>query len=82
VDLIKTKRLWIGPPGGPGLCFFLLAAALHMPDWLRWTAAVFWLMAIVSATHDIAADGFYMLGSVSATRPPLPAFGPPSTASA
>jgi PAT family beta-lactamase induction signal transducer AmpG len=24
--------------------------------------AVMWLMAFSSATHDIAADGFYMLG--------------------
>lgn len=26
------------------------------------TLAIFWLMAFSSATHDIAADGFYMLG--------------------
>ena len=29
---------------------------------LRFTLAFFWLMAFSSATHDIAADGFYMLG--------------------
>ena len=63
IDLFKTKRLWIGATQvALGLCFFMLAAALHLPEWLRCTAAVFWLMAIVSATHDIAADGFYMLG--------------------
>lgn len=29
---------------------------------LKMTLAFFWLMAFSSATHDIAADGFYMLG--------------------
>ncbi|MDX1741209.1 MAG: hypothetical protein R3178_07950, partial [Rhodothermales bacterium] len=32
------------------------------PDFLRYTLAFFWLLAFSSATHDIAADGFYMLG--------------------
>lgn len=30
--------------------------------WLQGTLFFFWLMAFSSATHDIAADGFYMLG--------------------
>lgn len=29
---------------------------------LKSTLAFFWLMAFSSATHDIAADGFCMLG--------------------
>lgn len=32
------------------------------PLWLQGTLFFFWLMAFSSATHDIAADGFYMLG--------------------
>jgi PAT family beta-lactamase induction signal transducer AmpG len=32
-----------------------------MPAFFQITLAVFWLMAFSSATHDIAADGFYML---------------------
>jgi PAT family beta-lactamase induction signal transducer AmpG len=33
------------------------------PDrFFQYTIALFWLMAFSSATHDIAADGFYMLG--------------------
>lgn len=32
------------------------------PWWLQGTLFFFWLMAFASATHDIAADGFYMLG--------------------
>lgn len=30
--------------------------------WVQGTLCCFWLMAFASATHDIAADGFYMLG--------------------
>jgi len=32
------------------------------PWWLQGSLSFFWLMAFSSATHDIAADGFYMLG--------------------
>jgi PAT family beta-lactamase induction signal transducer AmpG len=34
---------------------------LPAPGWFQLTLAAFWLMAFASATHDIAADGFYML---------------------
>ena len=30
--------------------------------WLQGSLFFFWMMAFCSATHDIAADGFYMLG--------------------
>ena len=62
VDLLGRKRGWI-----VGLQFTLGAAlasvALTLPLATFWQAslAVFWLMAFASATHDIAADGFYML---------------------
>ena len=62
VDLLGTKRRWIW------LLQFVIGAALAMvalalpaPKFLQMTLAVFWLMAFASATHDIAADGFYML---------------------
>lgn len=37
--------------------------SLHHPHraFFQLTLAVFWLLAFSSATHDIAADGFYML---------------------
>ena len=36
---------------------------LYLPNsFFQTTLAIFWLMAFSSATHDIAADGFYMLG--------------------
>jgi PAT family beta-lactamase induction signal transducer AmpG len=62
VDLYRTKRAWI-----VSLQFLLAAAlalvALAVPGsgFFRATLAVFWLMAFSSATHDIAADGFYLL---------------------
>lgn len=41
----------------------LAAAALAIPthDFLRYTLAALALVAVASATHDVAADGFYML---------------------
>lgn len=62
VDLLKTKRWWITTmqlligAGLAGIAFFLPTTFFFQA-----TLAVFWLMAFSSATHDIAADGFYML---------------------
>lgn len=39
-----------------------VALTLPMENFFKYTLAFFWLMAFSSATHDIAADGFYMLG--------------------
>jgi PAT family beta-lactamase induction signal transducer AmpG len=39
-----------------------VAFTIPGPYWLQGSLAFFWLMAFSSATHDIAADGFYMLG--------------------
>lgn len=63
VDLVKTKRFWIVfTQLLMAACFFGLAWAIQLPNWLFWSAFFLWLMAFTSATHDIAADGFYMLG--------------------
>ncbi len=63
VDMLRTKRWWIL------VMQILIAAALAGvaftipgPWWLQGSLAFFWLLAFSSATHDIAADGFYMLG--------------------
>lgn len=62
VDLIKTKRWWITTmqlligAGLAGVAFLIPA-----PFFFQATLAVLWLIAFSSATHDIAADGFYML---------------------
>lgn len=62
VDLYKTKRWWV-------LAMQLLIAAslggvaftLNASFWFQGTMFFFFLMAFSSATHDIAADGFYMI---------------------
>lgn len=62
VDIFKTKRWWIIAMQlliGAGLAG--IAFTLPTPFWLQASLSFFWLMAFSSATHDIAADGFYML---------------------
>lgn len=62
VDLIRTKRWWtIGMQFLIGICFAAVAFLLPTGFFFSATLAVFWLMAFFSATHDIAADGYYML---------------------
>lgn len=63
IDLIKTKRWWITATQlliGAGLAG--IAFTIPTTYFFQLTLAVFWLLAFSSATHDIAADGFYMLG--------------------
>lgn len=61
-ELFGTKRSWIT------LLQFLVGAALAgvaltipTDKVFQLSLAVFWLMAFASASHDIAADGYYML---------------------
>ena len=62
VDLFGTKRGWtVALQFVVGVAFALVALTLPMPDFLQLTLAMVWLLAFASATHDIAADGFYML---------------------
>ena len=63
IDLMKTKRWWTTTMQlliGAGLAG--IAFTVPTEHFFQWTLAIFWLMAFSSATHDIAADGFYMLG--------------------
>jgi len=63
VDIFKTKRYWIVIMQllvGAGLAG--VALTIPLPGFFRYTLAFFWLLAFSSATHDVAADGFYMLG--------------------
>jgi PAT family beta-lactamase induction signal transducer AmpG len=63
VDILKTKRFWILVMQlfiGAGLAG--VAFTIPLDRFLQLTLAFFWLLAFSSATHDIAADGFYMLG--------------------
>ncbi len=62
VEVVRTKRLWIVAMQlvvGAGLA----GVALTIPaePFFQYTLAFLWLLAFSSATHDIAADGFYLL---------------------
>ena len=61
VDLIKTKRWWTVVMQYI-LAFALAGIAFSIPTpfFFQLTLAVFWIVGFTSATHDIAADGFYM----------------------
>jgi PAT family beta-lactamase induction signal transducer AmpG len=63
IDLVGTKRSWIVAMQlliGAGLAG--IALAIPTSNFLQYSLAFMWLLAFSSATHDIAADGFYMLG--------------------
>jgi len=63
VDIIKTKRYWIVIMQLIiGVSLAGVAFTIPADNFFKYTLAFFWLMAFSSATHDIAADGFYMLG--------------------
>jgi PAT family beta-lactamase induction signal transducer AmpG len=63
IDMFRTKRFWIvGLQLVIGAALALVALTTHLPSFFQMSLAVLWLMAFSSATHDIAADGFYMLG--------------------
>ena len=63
IDLIRTKRWWVNTmqtliaAAFAGVAFFIPTT-----HWVQVTLAFFWLLAFASATHDIAADGFYLHG--------------------
>ena len=74
VDIIKTKRWWVVTMQVlMSVAFALLALTLPHPSpdvtaaggahvsMFAVTLILFWISAFASATHDIAADGFYML---------------------
>ena len=64
VDILKTRRLWIWTMQlviGLGLAG--VALMISTPHFVQGTIVFFGLLAFSSATHDIAADGFYMLAT-------------------
>ena len=64
VDILKTRRMWIWVMQliiGGGLAG--VALTIPAPNFVQLTLAFLWLLAFSSATHDIAADGFYMLAT-------------------
>jgi len=62
LELRGTKRFWIvALQYLIGAALGLIALTVPAPFFFQATLAVFWLVAFSSATHDIAADGFYLL---------------------
>ena len=74
VDILRTKRWWIIAMQIllTALCILLTVTLPHPPadtiaakatsvGLFRWTLVFFIIAAFASATHDIAADGYYML---------------------
>jgi len=63
VDMFRTKRYWILLMQlAIGASLACVAFTIPASRFFQYTIAFFWLMAFSSATHDTAADGFYMLG--------------------
>jgi len=64
VDILKTRRWWIWTMQWLlGLGLAGVALMIPAPHFVQWTIVFLGLLAFSSATHDIAADGFYMLAT-------------------
>jgi len=62
VDILKTRRAWIWTMQLlVGAALAGVALAVTTAHFLAATLVFFWLLAFASATHDVAADGFYLL---------------------
>jgi PAT family beta-lactamase induction signal transducer AmpG len=62
VDLLNTRRLWVWAMQlFIGAMLAGVAFAVPLPHFFQLTLALLFLLAFASATHDIAADGFYIL---------------------
>lgn len=61
VDCFGAKKRWIIAMQLAMGALFALAAFAAVPGSKRWLFALFMAAAFASATHDIAADGFYIV---------------------
>ena len=61
VDVIRTKRWWILLMQLLCTAGFAALALSVSSDVFGWSLVIFYVIAFASATHDIAADGFYMI---------------------
>ncbi len=63
VELYWTRRRWVWLMQlSLGLALAALASGVLLPAYFAATLAVLGVVAVLSATHDIAADGFYIHG--------------------
>ena len=64
VDILRTRRWWIwGMQLALGAGFAAVGLSLPLPIFFKASLALFYLVAFSSATHDIAADGYYLLAT-------------------
>lgn len=70
IDNIRTKRWWLlSMQWLMGVLLGLVAFTLPLRDyWLQASLALFMIVAFASATHDISADGFYILGLTNSAQ--------------
>ena len=62
VELIGTRRDWIWVlEVGEAVALAVIALSISSPHFLALTTVFFLLLGFCSATHDMAADGFYLL---------------------
>ena len=62
IDLLKTKRCWVLTMQALiGASLAGIAFSIPTAFWFQATMCLFFLIAFCSATHDISADGFYMI---------------------
>jgi len=62
VDLLRTRREWIwAMQFCVGAALAGVALTIPTTHFFQVTLAFFWLLAFASATHDVAADGFYLV---------------------
>ena len=62
IDLLKTKRWWVLTMQLlMGSALAGIAFTLPTPMWFQGSMFFLFAMAFASATHDISADGFYMI---------------------
>jgi MFS transporter, PAT family, beta-lactamase induction signal transducer AmpG len=61
LEMFKTKKHFVvGTQFVTGISFGMLALALPVDGFFRYTLALFGVIAFSGATHDIAADGVYI----------------------
>ena len=62
IDLLKTKRWWVLTMQALiGAALAGIAFSIPTAFWFQATMCFLFLIAFCSATHDISADGFYMI---------------------
>lgn len=61
LELVKTKKqIVVATQIVSGVCFGLVALALHLPSFFAISIAILAVVGFSGATHDVALDGLYM----------------------